>query len=172
MEKEGRARLTDARFEGRVSTRRSADMRYGEQIFEVPVGLDLVDWQDTELMGQLVEAFHDRHEELFTYALRDQEVVLVNARMAVIGELSALPIEPPRSTSRAAEPLAFRRIYLNGWQEVAVYGFEDIAIAQVISGPAVIESSTTTVLLREGDFAKATPLGWLDIAVRERPAPA
>jgi hypothetical protein len=29
----------------------------------------------------------------------------------------------------------------------------------------VIESATTTVLLRAGDCATVTPLGWLDIAV-------
>ncbi len=41
METEGRARLSW--FGGEVATVRSADMRYGEQVFEIPVGLDGVD---------------------------------------------------------------------------------------------------------------------------------
>ena len=40
LEAEGRARLAEASFEGRVRVQRSADMRYGEQIFEVGVDLD------------------------------------------------------------------------------------------------------------------------------------
>jgi N-methylhydantoinase A len=46
-----------------------------------------------------------------------------------------------------------------------VYGFDDLAAGQGVEGPAIIESSTTTVLLREGDRAEATPLGWLHVAV-------
>ena len=36
---------------------------------------------------------------------------------------------------------------------------------QAIEGPAVIESATTTVLLRPGDRATTTRFGWLDIDV-------
>ena len=34
-----------------------------------------------------------------------------------------------------------------------------------IVGAAVIESATTTVLLRPGDYASTTALGWLDIHI-------
>lgn len=34
---------------------------------------------------------------------------------------------------------------------------------------AIVEASTTTVLLRRGDRAEVTPLGWLDVAVGEHP---
>jgi N-methylhydantoinase A len=42
----------------------------------------------------MVERFHRRHEDLYTYALPDQETVLANARATVTGILSALPQEP------------------------------------------------------------------------------
>jgi hypothetical protein len=32
-----------------------------------------------------------------------------------------------------------------------------------VKGPALFESATTTVLVREGERAAATPNGWLDI---------
>jgi N-methylhydantoinase A len=35
----------------------------------------------------------------------------------------------------------------------------------VIEGPAIIESAMTTVLLRPGERATTTPLGWIDIAL-------
>ena len=69
-------------------------MRYGEQIFEVEVPLDGVDWSGPDPIAAITDAFHARHEALYTYALRDQEAVLVNARLAVIGRLPAMPAEP------------------------------------------------------------------------------
>ena len=85
MEEEGRARL--AWFDGEVTLHRSADMRYGEQVFEIPVDLDDVDWASPALAANLADRFHAAHERLYTYALRDQEAVLVNARLSVIGRL-------------------------------------------------------------------------------------
>ena len=170
MEADGRARLAAAHFEGPVRARRSADMRYGEQIFEIPVELDSIAWSSPDLLKQLAEAFHVRHEELYTYSLRDQEAVLVNARVAAIGALPALPTEPARAKGRSAEPCSRRRVYFGVWQDVPVYAFDELAVGQVVEGPAIVESSTTTVLLRSGDHAEATPLGWLDVAVSPRPA--
>jgi N-methylhydantoinase A len=166
MEADGRERLAAARFEGLVRTRRSADMRYGEQIFEIAVDLDQMDWSQDDLAQQMAEAFHARHEELYTYSLRDQEAVLVNARVAAIGALPALPTEPPRKVAKASSPLAHRRVYLGAWQEIPVFAFDDVGAGQIVEGPAVVESSTTTVLLRNGDRAEATPLGWLDISLQ------
>ena len=93
MEANGRTRLATA-FSGPISVRRAADMRYGEQIFEITVPLDGVDIDAPDLIEQVIERFHHRHEELYTYSAPDQEVVLVNARLAVVGELPLLPAEP------------------------------------------------------------------------------
>ena len=90
MELEGRGRLKDA-FDGDVSISRSADMRYGEQIYEVDVSLDDVDFSDDDLLKSISDRFHKRHEELFTYSLPDQDAVLVNGRLAAIGALPDLP---------------------------------------------------------------------------------
>jgi N-methylhydantoinase A len=40
-----------------------------------------------------------------------------------------------------------------------------LAPDQVVAGPAIIESDTTTVLLLPGDTARMDGRGWLDIAV-------
>ena len=165
LEDEGRARLAEARSAGEVRVRRSADMRYGEQVFEIPVDLEGIDWAEADLLGRIAAAFHARHEALYTYALRDQEAVLVNARVAVTGTLPALPAEPPRPHAAPCPPRSRRRVHLGAWQEVPVFDFDALAAGQVVAGPAIVESSTTTVLLRPGDRAEATPLGWLDITV-------
>ena len=165
LEADGRARLAEAAFEGRVRVERSADMRYGEQIFEVGVDLDGIEWQSPDLLQRLADAFHRRHEQLYTYALPDQEAVLVNARVAVIGELPSPPREPDVPARPPAPPSARRRIFLGDWQPVPVFELEALAPGQAIHGPAIVESATTTVLLRPGDFARTTPIGWLDITI-------
>jgi N-methylhydantoinase A/oxoprolinase/acetone carboxylase beta subunit len=62
MEQEGLARLR-ASFDGPVRVQRSVEMRYGEQIFEITVPLEGIDWEVDDPLPQIVERFHDRHEE-------------------------------------------------------------------------------------------------------------
>jgi N-methylhydantoinase A len=62
-------------------------MRYGEQIFEIAVSIDGVDLEAADAMGQIVTRFHARHEALYAYSAPGQEVVVVNARVAVVGAL-------------------------------------------------------------------------------------
>src|SRR5207244_9653401 len=68
MEAEGLARL-HASFDGPARSARSVDMRYGEQVFEIAVDLDGVDWSQADPLPDIVERFHRRHEERYTYAL-------------------------------------------------------------------------------------------------------
>jgi len=164
LEAEGMARLR-ASFAGPVKTARAVDMRYGEQVFEIAVPLDGVDWSVADPLPQIIELFHRRHEALYTYSMPDQESVLVNARVAVSGILEELPQEPDLPAVAPTPPGGERRIYLSDWITAPVYRFDALAAAQSIAGPAIIESAMTTVLLRPGDRARVTAKGWLDIAV-------
>ncbi|MBV9459219.1 MAG: hydantoinase/oxoprolinase family protein, partial [Bradyrhizobium sp.] len=65
-------------FDGPITVERSAEMRYGEQIFEIDVPLQVIDLDSPRLIADIEDRFHIRHEELYTYAARDQEVVFVN----------------------------------------------------------------------------------------------
>jgi N-methylhydantoinase A len=165
MEAEGLARLR-ASFGGPARAARSVDMRYGEQVFEIAVPLDDMDWSAADPLPQIVERFHRRHEALYTYAMPEQESVLVNARVTVSGVLEELPQEPRLPAASPAAPIASRRIFLNtGWADAVVYDFDTLAPDQRIAGPAIIESAMTTVLLRLDDAATVTGHGWLNIAV-------
>src|SRR5262249_54588705 len=159
---QGRQRLARA-FRGPVRIHRSVDMRYGDQIFEIGVPLDGLDLAAPGAMDEVVDRFHGRHEELYTYSMRDQSVLLVNARVAVVGELPDVPEEPALPSRKPASPRGARRVYLGRWRQVPVFDLETLAAGQTIDGPAVIDAATTTVLLREMDRVTVTPLGWLDI---------
>ena len=159
-------------FDGPVRIERSAEMRYGEQVFEVDVPLDDLDWEAPGLVARVNEAFHARHEELFTYASRDQEVVFVNARVAAIGATSS-PEDEAVERSEAGQPRQpERRAHFDGWRSVPVYRMEELEPGHRIAGPAIFEAETTTVLAGEGDTVTVNRLGWLDIALRDASAPA
>ena len=162
MEAEGRARLGG--FDGMIGVRRSAEMRYGEQVFEVSVGLDGVELEGAGVVRDIESRFQQRHEALYTYSLPDQEIVLVNARTAVIGRLPAVSSAGTGDRPEAG-PRERRRVYLTEWTEVPVFDFERLGSDQRIAGPAVIESEATTVLVRPGDAAQFDPRGWLEIFV-------
>jgi N-methylhydantoinase A len=161
LEREGRKRL--ARFDGPITVRRALDMRYGEQIFEIQVDLDGVDLRAADLMDQVAERFHRRHEELYAYSAPGQEVVVVNARVAVVGALPVLPAGAGAVGRGAATSSGRRRVWLGDWVEVPLHRMEALASGQEVKGPAIFESATTTVLVRESERVIVTPHGWLDI---------
>jgi len=163
LERQGRKRL--GRFDGPIRVHRSLDMRYGEQIFEIQVPLDGVELGSPALMTEIADRFHTQHEALYAYSAAGQEVVIVNARVAVVGELPVLPAQTAAGSGRATVGPARRRVWLGDWIEVLVYRMDALPAGHEVKGPAVFESATTTVLVREGERVTITPHGWLDIRI-------
>jgi N-methylhydantoinase A len=153
-------------FDGPIAVERSAEMRYGEQIFEIDVPLDGIDLHAPTLIADIEDRFHRRHEELYTYAARDQEVVFVNARVAAIGAVAVG--EPEQGTAASAAPptvRARRKAYFGTWLDVPVYALDDLRPGQALAGPAIVEAETTTVVINAGDRLTVNAFGWLDIGV-------
>ena len=153
-------------FDGQVVIERSAEMRYGEQIFEIDVPLDDLDWESDDIVDRIEQLFHRRHEELYTYASPDQEIVFVNARLAAIG---VVPQGANAVRSKVAAttcvPTGKRKAFLGEWREVCVYTADTLQPGRAIAGPAIIEADTTTVIVNAGDCITVNDLGWLDILV-------
>jgi N-methylhydantoinase A len=167
LEQQATARLRNW-FDGPLQIERAAEMRYGEQVFEIDVSLTDVDWNSDDLIAAIEERFHRRHEELYTYCARDQEVVFVNARVAAIGALPRIDTAlAALGAERHAIATGSRQIFLGRWQDVPLYRFEALTPGERIVGPALVEAETTTVLLNAGDRLVVNGLGWLDIALRE-----
>ena len=162
LEAEGKARLGRA-TSGPMAVRRSAEMRYGEQIFEIAVPLDGIEMTAPDLIEQVVNRFQRRHEALYTYSAPDQDIVLVNARVAVVGMLQETPVAPSLPTRAPGAAPKVRRVYMDGWLDAPVYEWDRLAPDSEIAGPAIVESSTTTVVARADDQIRLTPHGWLDI---------
>jgi len=161
------ARRLRAWFKGPVLIERSAEMRYGEQIFEIDVSLDGLDWNEADLVDQIEARFHRKHEELYTYASPGQEVVFVNARVAAVGAVAPTDQDTRlESSSGVCEPSSKRQAFFGDWREVPVYALDALQPGHSLTGPAIIEAETTTVLVDTGDRVSVNALGWLDIALR------
>jgi N-methylhydantoinase A len=155
-------------FDGPIAVERSAEMRYGEQIFEIDVALDGVDLDSPSLIAEIEDRFHRRHEELYTYASPDQEVVFVNARVAAIGAVSASEAREQGGPSTApCKPRSRRKAFFGGWLDVPVYALDDLKPGQSLQGPGIIEAETTTVVINAGDRLEVNRFGWLDICVEK-----
>ena len=166
LEKQAEGRLR-AWFSGPIRIERSAEMRYGEQIFEIDVSLDGLDWDAASLVDAIEDRFHRRHEELYTYSSPGQEVVFVNARVAAVGEVSQRG-ESAKGAAQASacKPQGSRKAWFGGWRDIPVYAFDKLQPGHSFEGPAIIEAETTTVLVDTGDHVTVNALGWLDITLR------
>jgi N-methylhydantoinase A len=165
LEQQAAGRLR-AWFDGPMTIERSAEMRYGEQIFEIDVALDDLDWDAASLIDQIEHRFHRRHEELYTYASRDQEVVFVNARVAAVGAVSRRgQDERPAPSATACAPRTTRQAFFGAWRDVPVYALDALQPGHAFDGPAIVEAETTTVVVNASDRVTVNAMGWLDIAL-------
>ncbi|MBN8959389.1 MAG: hydantoinase/oxoprolinase family protein, partial [Rhizobiales bacterium] len=110
--------------------------------------------------------FHRRHEDLYTYASPDQEVVFVNARVAAIGHIPAPTPEQPSPQAKTLAVETKRQAFFDGWKSVPVYQIDKLVPGATVEGPAILEAETTTVVAGVGDRVTVNSLGWLDIALR------
>ncbi|HEV2510287.1 hydantoinase/oxoprolinase family protein [Bosea sp. (in: a-proteobacteria)] len=165
LETAARDRMQDW-FAGEVRIERSAEMRYGEQIFEIDVDLDGLDLGTKDAVQQIEARFHRRHEDLYTYASPDQEVVFVNARVSAVGDVPRIAeTNVPETVAGGPVSKSRRKVYFAQHIEVPVYSFEELAPGSTITGPALVEAETTTVLVGDRDVLTVNAMGWLDIAI-------
>lgn len=142
-----------------------AEARYPEQVWEIEVPLPSTRFKGPADVKALVEAFHLAHEEVF--AIRDDgsgvEVVGWSATVAcrirarASGSLSAAEV------TGAVE--GQRKAYFpgHGYADAAVRRFEAMAPGERLAGPAIVESSFTTVVINPGATAERRASGSLSI---------
>ena len=83
-----------------------------------------------------------------------------------MGHLAVRPVESTFSQRSVGRPRRKQFIYGECPIEAAVYSLDDMGSGQVIAGPSLIETDTTTVYIGPGDTAVVTPKRWLDIHVK------
>lgn len=163
IEAQGVDHLKGDGFKGKdIVTKRSLDMRYVGQVHEctVEIGNFKVDAKSIE---KIKDAFHKRHKELYTYAEPSSTVEVVNIESTLYGVVD----KPARmSIGKGAAP----EKALKGHRDAVftadgkrtrtpIYDGTPLGADAVITGPAVIEEVTTTIVIEPGWTARLDASG-------------
>ena len=151
-----------------VDIQYSADMRYLDQIYEVTVPLPESTLPDSEFLAQLTSNFHRRYEELYSYNQQDQEVRLVTLRSVAVGKLPRIAQLDQLEVEDHAAPVGSRRVYLEDWCEAQIYAADKLPSGTEITGPAILESEFTTILIWPGDRASVDAMGGVELEVDQQ----
>ncbi len=169
---QGRDKLSSQGMAGEaVEIQYSADMRYLDQIYEVTVPMPDANLPDSEFVAQLTANFHRRYEELYSYNQQNQEVRLVTLRVAVVGKLPRIAQLDRTGIEHPATPAGSRRVYMGEWTEARTYAADSLPAGAEISGPAILESEFTTILVWPGEHATVDSMGGVELRVNLESAP-
>jgi N-methylhydantoinase A len=155
-ESAARAMLMGRRGRIRIGVRRFAHLCYPGQTFDIAVPLASRTARfGVRDLAAAVERFHALHEELHTYAARDEEPILRGVRVAVVG-LTAKPEIPVVSRGSGRAPLKGRRQAFFGGRFVSapIYDGPRLRAGQHVEGPAIIEEPFTTIVLHPKQRAR------------------
>ncbi|HKA68855.1 MAG TPA: hydantoinase/oxoprolinase family protein [Actinomycetes bacterium] len=145
------ARVT-AEFD-RPSLELRADARYRGQSFELTV--------PAEPLATLAQRFHGTHEQRFGYRMDGEAAELINLRLVAT---AAVPKPALRSAPASGDgSMLGRRIAVIGGREhtVPVLARAGMGAGSEVVGPAVVEFSEATCLVRPGWHGRVDPIGTL-----------
>ena len=132
------------------------DLRYRGQYHEVPVEVS-IDQLRSGAWAAIRSAFHERHDRLYGYALRDEAtpVEMVSVRLAALGETDKPPqVREPVAAEDAAHALEGRRAVFQPaagvFGETPVYDGDRLRHGNRLQGPAIVEKVTTTIFVPAG----------------------
>jgi N-methylhydantoinase A len=163
LEKQGVKRLEGDGFgRDRIAIRRSLDMRYVGQVHECTVDIETFDI-GAATIGQVKDAFHRRHEELYTYSEPHNAVEVVNIESTLYGRIDK-PKAPKlgRQGPAAGALKGHRKAIFQASGKATrtpIYDGARLGAGATLTGPAVIEEVTTTIVIEPGWKARLDASG-------------
>ena len=100
-----------------------------------------------------IDAFHQKHQQLYSYCLADDNCEIVNLRALARGKTGALEIKKKRSVIKEAEVSGQKEVYFKGrFRRFNIYLREKLEPGNVLQAPAIIVAPDSTVIVG-GEFA-------------------
>ena len=163
LERKGAAMLDRAGVApGQRRFERFVDARYARQSFElvVPVPTRPVDCGALE---KIAETFHERHLHTYGHNNRDEPVQIVSVRLAAIGATPPVPIRDKVAPARTDAVKDKRQAWFRetGLVEATIYDRRRMPSGLAVTGPAVIESLESTILVLPGCQAEMNEDGYV-----------
>jgi N-methylhydantoinase A len=156
-----------------VSLVREADIRYTMQIFEVstPVPPGRIDEGAAQIIA---DNFEERYASLYGAGtgFREAGLQIITYRVFGTGTLpfkAELPILESKGGPKKPVAKQTRRAMLDGrsgWMDVSVFDYSVLGAGSSLTGPAIVEAPTTTVVIPPNTSAVVDDLGNLIIRYR------
>jgi N-methylhydantoinase A len=128
--------------------RRSLDLRYRGQAFELNVAVD-----DANDLVAIESAFHVQHRSTYGHATPGATIELVNARLATHGVVPKPAPAPYRSTTASMEAALVERrdVWFDGKpHDCPVWERERLPERAALRGPAIVEEFGATTVIPPG----------------------
>jgi len=150
----------------RVITLYRADMQFQGQSHILPVAID----SPAITIAELREAFTVAYWKRFGVELPEIRPVLVNLHTAVIGKRKAVALRTiaagrPKATLAEAQRTTRSVWFDGGWRETPVYVREQLPLAAIFAGPAIVEQLDCTTVIEPGNRVAVDPIGNLIVTV-------
>jgi N-methylhydantoinase A len=165
MERHAEAELATAGL-GRdaLTFNRYLNLCYPGQTFDIaiPAVTDGGGRMSPAQLIQTVDSFHDLHEELHTYAARDEEPVVRSVRVQAVGATQKPGLrEHPEATGPVESALRSRRAaFFDGrFEDTPVYDGDKVGPGHRIEGPAIVEERFTTIVIQPRHTAEVDRWG-------------
>ena len=113
------------------------------------------------LLDRLAASFHDKHEQTYGHANRQEPVQLVNLRLTAIGRL------PDLKLAQLSDPACARKrsrdvwFATTGFVQADVHWRNGLMAGTAIQGPAIIEALDSTTVVPPGWTARIDELGYI-----------
>ena len=138
------------------------EARYEGQVWELDTSLPCDRFRQESDVDELIEAFHVVHERVF--AVRDEGSILecVNWKGRITARLdSESPQADLVAAGSAGEPFQNRQVYFGDENAIStpIFRGRDLARGATVCGPAIIEESTTTIVVYPGMSATMSGAG-------------
>ena len=162
------ASLAEGLPEASLRIERFADMRYmgQEHTVKVPIPSQSLNEQGIAAVSDL---FHVAHEREYTFKL-DTDVELVNFHVVVFADVNKEPLPklPVTGASIDAAQTERRNVDFDdaGVHDAAIYDLKLLEPGMKVSGPAVIEDPTATIVVSPGKTAEMDAYGNIHIDMR------
>jgi N-methylhydantoinase A len=127
---------------------RTTDMRYGGQFHEVEV--EVGGEFTADQLDDTVKKFHEKHEALYTFGMPWKSVEFLNFRLRATAGRAAFRLREIGRGEPASAPALKRRrsCWFDGREvDTPVYDGAQLLAGCRFSGPAIIEETTTTVVV-------------------------
>ena len=172
IEKKGMLHLLKDGFKkSQIGADRSIEMRYVGQVHECTVEIGNFDIND-KTIDRVKEAFHQRHEQLYTYSERHNTIEVVNIESTLYGRVDKpkqAKIGKGKSPAKALKGHRKAIFSTSGKpQKTPVYDGGPLGAGAKIKGPAIIEEETTTIVVHPGWTARLDASGSYVITPKKR----